>query len=52
VTKITDLDEALREAIKAALDAGDLARVRLLVDVLDPPQALVLEMVPGRRCSK
>ncbi len=30
-----DPDEALREAVKAALDAGDLARVRALLDVLD-----------------
>ena len=30
-----DPDEALRTAVKAALDAGDLVRVRALVDILD-----------------
>jgi hypothetical protein len=44
VAKVTDPDEALRVAIKAALDAGDHARVRALLDVLDPPTAPVLAL--------
>jgi hypothetical protein len=35
---MVDPDDALREAIKVALDVGDLARVRALLDVLDPAQ--------------
>lgn len=33
-------DDALRAAIKAAVDAGDLARVRALVAVLEAPPAI------------
>jgi len=44
-----DPDEALRGAIKAALDVGDLARVRALLDVLDPPKAPALELARHRR---
>jgi hypothetical protein len=49
VTKTADPDEALRQAIKAALDAGDLARVRALLDVLDPPRAPVVELARRNR---
>ena len=52
VTKSADPDEALRGAIKAALDAGDLVRVRALLDVLDPPRAPVVELAPRNRVVK
>ena len=40
VAKAEAADAALREAIKAALDAGNLVRVRALLDVLDPPKTI------------
>jgi hypothetical protein len=45
-----DPDEALRAAIRAALDAGDLDRVTALVDILraSPKPAPVLELA-GRK---
>lgn len=53
-----DPDEALRSAIRAALDAGDLARVRKLVAVLEAGEVLaagdtkpenVVRLAPRRR---
>ena len=46
-----DPDEALREAVKAALDAGNLARVRALLDVLEavPAPAATVLCLAGRR---
>jgi hypothetical protein len=53
VSGTVDPDDALRTAIKAALDAGDLARVKALVDVLEQAPArkpaAVLELVPRER---
>jgi hypothetical protein len=47
-----ETDDALRMAIKAALDAGDLARVKALVAVLESTPARkpapVVELVPRR----
>lgn len=44
-----DADEALRGAIVAALQAGDLARVKALVGILESsPRASVINM-PSRR---
>jgi len=42
--KLADADEALRAAIRAALDAGAFGRVRALLDVLDPPRTTVREL--------
>ncbi len=45
-----DPDDALRGAIKAALDFGDFVRVRALVDLLDPPKAPAVTLArPGHR---
>lgn len=47
-----DPDDALRAAIKAAVDAGDFARVKALVAVLEawPKPAAVLSIArPGKR---
>jgi hypothetical protein len=37
--KVVAADDALRMAIKAALDADEFGRARALLDVLDPPRA-------------
>jgi hypothetical protein len=47
--KLADSDEALRGAIKAALDVGDLGRVRALIDVLDSSKAAVVELAARPR---
>lgn len=46
----TDPDEALRVAIKAALDAGDLARASALLEVLkaSPKPATVVQLAPRK----
>lgn len=49
--KPADADEALKVAIKAAIDAGDVARAQALMTILveSPPDCLPprLRMVPG-----
>jgi hypothetical protein len=47
----TDPDDALRIAIKAAVDAGDLARATRLIEVLGAtaPSAAVVELGLRRR---
>jgi hypothetical protein len=50
-----DPDEALRMAVKAALDAGDLARVRALVDILEgspAPAAAVVSLTDRRGAAR
>ena len=53
-SKPLDPDEALKLAIKAALDAGDLARVSALVEVLKAtsmptPASNVIDLDPERQ---
>lgn len=55
VSQRPDPDEALRAAIRAALDAGDLARVKALVSILEAappasaPVAPVVDLMTRRR---
>jgi hypothetical protein len=47
---MADTDEAIRAAAKRAIDAGDTARARALLDLLDakPKQATVLTLAPSK----
>ena len=49
--ELADPDEALRVVIRAALDAGDLDRVKALVAVLEgsPKRASVVDIASRRR---